>query len=128
MSGKRRQTVSTAARHNGGANELVDDKEGSVLCGFLWKMENTKQSEAIKNNRRNSEQRDELVKVVKNVHVGYLHRLLHNQNLSMLVTYRKKKKHRPNAENQILLRSTYPAERPLSHNFLANRNGTKYKT
>ncbi|KAF8457082.1 hypothetical protein BDZ91DRAFT_744462 [Kalaharituber pfeilii] len=108
-----RQTVSTAARHIGyytrkwrgetsGANELVDDKEGSVLCGFLWKMENTKQSEAMRqcgmvsktatkeNNRRNSE-RDELVKVVKNVHVGYLRRLLHNQNLSMLVTYRKKK-------------------------------------
>ncbi|KAF8468218.1 hypothetical protein BDZ91DRAFT_722215 [Kalaharituber pfeilii] len=114
MSGKRRQTVSTAARHNryytrkwrgetSGANELVDDKEDSVLCGFLWKIENTKQSEAMRqcgtinktatkeNNRRNSEQRDELAKVVKNVNVGYLHRLLNNQNLSMLVTYRKKK-------------------------------------
>ncbi|KAF8454051.1 hypothetical protein BDZ91DRAFT_748369 [Kalaharituber pfeilii] len=114
MSGKRRQTVSTAARHNGyysrkwrgqssGTNELVNDKEGSVLCGFLWKIENTKQLEAInrcgminktatkENNRRNSEQRDKLVKVMKNVHVGYLHRLLNNQNLPMLVTYRKKK-------------------------------------
>ncbi|KAF8467183.1 hypothetical protein BDZ91DRAFT_723443, partial [Kalaharituber pfeilii] len=103
-----------AARHNGyytrkwrgetsGANELVDDKEGSVLCSLLWKMENRKQSEAMRqcgtinktatkeNNRRNSEHRDELVKVMKNVHVGYLHRLLNTQNLSMLVTYRKKK-------------------------------------
>ncbi|KAF8466905.1 hypothetical protein BDZ91DRAFT_724359 [Kalaharituber pfeilii] len=82
-----RQTVSTAARHNGyyarkwrgetsGANEFVDDKEGSVLCGFLWEIQC-----GMINKTAN-----ELVKVVKNFHVGYLHRLLHNQNLSMLVT------------------------------------------
>ncbi|KAF8465368.1 hypothetical protein BDZ91DRAFT_728142, partial [Kalaharituber pfeilii] len=84
-----------AARHNrysvgrwreetSGANELVNDKEGSSeainRCGMINK------TATKENNRRNSEQRDELVKVVKNVHVGYLHRLLHNQNLSMLVT------------------------------------------
>ncbi|KAF8451593.1 hypothetical protein BDZ91DRAFT_750674 [Kalaharituber pfeilii] len=57
-----RRIVSTATRHNGYYTRKWRGE--TILCGFLWEIQcgTINKTATQENNRRNSEQRDELVK------------------------------------------------------------------